>query len=34
MKYGQESTSELLLVTVLCYKVAIPHRIESLSKRA
>ena len=29
VKYGQGSTSEFLLVTVSCYKVATPYRFES-----
>ena len=33
VRYGQGSTSELLLVTVSCYKVATPNWIESLIKR-
>ena len=33
MKYGQGSTSELLLVIVSCYKVVTADRIKSLLER-
>ena len=33
VKYGQGSTSELLLMTVSCYKVATPNRTESFKER-